>query len=164
MDVTQPSRLLFVCLGNICRSPTAEGVMRAVVADAGLDGVIACDSAGTGGWHVGDLPDQRARDEARRRGVELSHRGRQVRSPADLEPFDLVLAMDEMNLADLRAMAPTGWPSDRIRLLRDFDPDAPAGAEVPDPYYGGDEGFAEVYDICLAACTGLLEHLLADRS
>ena len=157
----QSVSLLFVCLGNICRSPTAEGVMGSVVRDAGLDGVIRCDSAGTGGWHVGDLPDPRARDEARRRGIELTHRGQQVRRPDDLFPHDLVLAMDATNLADLRAMAPSDWPPRRIRLLRDFDPVAPTGAEVPDPYYGGDDGFADVYDICLAACTGLLDHLVA---
>jgi len=158
--VSPPSRLLFVCLGNICRSPTAEGVMRAVIDDAGLDGRILCDSAGTGGWHVGDRPDSRARAEARRRGIELTHRGQQVRAPDDLRPHDLVLAMDRANLRDLQAMAPPEWPDGRIRLLRDFEPGAPPHSEVPDPYYGGDDGFAEVYDICVAACTGLLAHLL----
>jgi protein-tyrosine phosphatase len=158
--MAEPTHLLFVCLGNICRSPTAEAVMGALVAEAGLDDRIRCDSAGTGGWHVGDLPDERARETARRRGLELTHRGRQVRGPGDLRPFDLVLAMDRDNLADLRAMAPPEWPDDRIRLLREFEPGAPAGAEVPDPYYGGDDGFAEVFDICRRACRGLLEHLV----
>ncbi|HKY17074.1 MAG TPA: low molecular weight protein-tyrosine-phosphatase [Microthrixaceae bacterium] len=150
--------LLFVCLGNICRSPTAEAVMSALVADAGLDGEIRCDSAGTGGWHVGDLPDRRARDEARRHGIEMTHRGWQVRTSADLERFDLVLAMDHSNLADLRRMAPAGWDDARISLLRSFDPVA-GDDEVPDPYYGDADEFAEVFAICQTACRGLLEHL-----
>jgi protein-tyrosine phosphatase len=152
-----PTRLLFVCLGNICRSPTAEAVMDDLIRREGLDGSIVCESAGTGGWHVGQLPDDRARAEARRHGIEMTHRGRQVRTAADVAPYELVLAMDHANLADLQRMS--GRPhDDRIRLLRSFDLRA-AEDEVPDPYYGDADDFAEVFAICESACAGLLDHL-----
>ncbi len=156
-SVTAPTRLLFVCLGNICRSPTAEAVMADLVHTEGLDGDIVCDSAGTGGWHVGQLPDDRAMAEARRHGIEMTHRGRQVRTAGDLAPYDVVLAMDHANLADLRRMS-GGADDDRIRLLRSFDPTT-TDDEVPDPYYGDEDDFAEVFAICEAACRGLLDHL-----
>lgn len=151
-------RILFVCLGNICRSPTAEGVMRRLVAEAGLEEEIELDSAGTGSWHVGAAPDARATAAARARGTILSGAARRV-EPADFDRFDLVLAMDAANLRDLRAVAPAGTEG-KIRLLREFDP-AVAGApdlDVPDPYYGGDDGFEAVLDMVEAACRGLLEH------
>lgn len=150
--------LCFVCLGNICRSPTAEGVMRALVRDAGLADRIAIDSAGTGAWHVGEPADARARAAARARGIELTGTARQfVR--ADLARFDYVLAMDRANLRALHALARSPEERARVHLFRSFDPTAPAGAEVPDPYYGGPQGFDEVLDICERACRGLLEHL-----
>jgi low molecular weight protein-tyrosine phosphatase len=151
-------RICFVCLGNICRSPTAEGVMRSQVEAAGLARAIEIDSAGTGAWHIGDLPDSRARLEASRRGIELDSLARQF-STADFEHFDLVVAMDLDNVADLHALATHDGHRQKVRLLRDFDPHAPEGAGVPDPYYGGDEGFAEVFDLVEAACAGLVEHL-----
>jgi len=156
-----PRRLLFVCLGNICRSPTAEGVMRSLVAEAGLDGAVVVDSAGTAGWHVGDPPDRRAQAEARARGLDLSGlRGRQV-AGHDFERFDLLLAMDNDNHLDLVALAPDADARAKVRLLREFDPAAVAAGdlEVPDPYYGGPEGFARVYDAIESACRGLLEQL-----
>lgn len=150
----------FVCLGNICRSPTAEGTFAHLVEQAGLGEVIAIDSAGTGAWHAGEQADPRSRAEARRRGIELRSIARQVIA-ADFSRFDLLLAMDRRNRADLLGMA-RGEPARRkVRLFRDFDPSAPPEAEVPDPYYGGDRGFAEVFDMCMRASEGLLAHLRA---
>jgi protein-tyrosine phosphatase len=146
-------------MGNICRSPTAEGVMRSLVRDAGLEHEIELDSAGTGSWHVGDPPDRRATDAARLRGFTLDGAARQV-TPRDFVEFDFVLALDRENLRNLRAIAPAGT-DDKIRLLREFDPDS-AGApdlDVPDPYYGGPKGFETVLDQVEAACRGLLDEL-----
>lgn len=148
----------FVCLGNICRSPTAAGVMRHQLRAAGLDGAIHVDSAGTGSWHVGDPPDHRATAEAQRRGIVLDHRARQF-GPGDFPRFDLVLAMDDANVRDLLALAPDRDAAAKVRLLRSFDPQGPSGGDlaVPDPYYDG--GFARVFDLVEAACAGLLDHL-----
>ena len=153
-------RILFVCMGNICRSPTAEGVLRALVRDAGLEDEFEIDSAGTGSWHAGDPPDRRATSAARGRGVTLDGAARQVR-PRDFEHFDLLLAMDRENLRELRTFSHDGDADGRARLLREFDP-ASAGSpdlDVPDPYYGGPDGFETVLDQVEAACRGLLEHL-----
>jgi protein-tyrosine phosphatase len=149
-------RILFVCMGNICRSPTAEGVMRRLIADAGLEDVVEVDSAGTGGWHAGEPPDARATAAARRRGVTLEGGARQVR-PDDFDQFDLIVAMDRENLRDLQAMAPDEGAREKLRLLA---PDQ----DVPDPYYGGDRGFETVLDMVGAACRDLLDELrAADR-
>jgi protein-tyrosine phosphatase len=156
--VDRPIAVLFVCLGNICRSPTAEGVFLHLVEQAGLADRFVIDSAGTGDWHVGERPDPRALAEARRRGVRLPSRARQVVA-GDFARFDLLLAMDRRNRADLEGLA-RGEPARRkVRLFREFDPTAPAEAEVPDPYFGGDQGFAEVFEICWRASEGLLEQL-----
>src|SRR5690349_11981096 len=152
------ARILFVCMGNICRSPTAEGVMRHLVREAGLEDEIVIDSAGTGGWHAGDPPDRRATAAARARGVTLEGAARQI-TVEDFEDFDLLLAMDRDNLADIRAIAPSEEAAGKVRLLREFDP-ASAGApdlDVPDPYYGGPDGFETVLDQVEAACRGLLD-------
>lgn len=134
--------------------------MAHLVRQHGLHHAVGVDSAGTAGYHVGDLPDPRARAEARRRGVDIDDPARQfVRS--DLERFDLVLAMDHDNLAGLERLAGGGSPRARLALLRSFDPKAPPGAEVPDPYYGGEDGFARVFDLVEAACRGLLDHLVS---
>jgi len=152
-------RLLFVCMGNICRSPTAEGVMRSLVREAGLEDEIEIDSAGTGGWHAGAPPDERATAAAGRRGVTLAGAARQVR-PQDFERYDLLLAADRENLADLHALAPSDAARAKVRLLREFDPDGspahPPDLDVPDPYYGGPDGFDDVLDLVEAACRGLL--------
>jgi low molecular weight protein-tyrosine phosphatase len=157
------TRILFVCLGNICRSPTAEAVMRRMVEEAGLDGTISLDSAGTGAWHVGSPPDSRAVAAAAGRGIRVEGAGRQV-TAADLEDFDLVLAMDATNLRELRRLAhEAGLDGGNVRLLREFDP-ASAGAaslDVPDPYSGGAQGFERVLDLIEAACAGLLAELQA---
>ena len=133
--------------------------MRRLVEEAGLAGAIELDSAGTGDWHVGELPDPRAAAAAERRGYKLVHRARQFVA-ADLARFDLVLAMDRANLAVLERLA-RGRASPAIRLLRSFEPGAPDGAEVPDPYTGDAAGFDEVLDICERACRGLLADLRA---
>ncbi|KGS49744.1 low molecular weight phosphotyrosine phosphatase family protein [Burkholderia pseudomallei MSHR5492] len=149
--------ICFVCLGNICRSPTAEGVMRHQVAAAGLDGAIEIDSAGTGDWHVGEAPDARAQQAARARGYDLSAlRARQI-GDADFERFDLVLAMDGANLAALRKRCPPQYRG-KVRLLMEFAGDGSAG-DVADPYFGGARGFEQVLDQCEAACRGLLDSL-----
>jgi protein-tyrosine phosphatase len=144
-------RILFVCMGNICRSPTAEGVMRHLLAERGLDGEIEVQSAGTGGWHAGDPPDARATATARARGITLEGAARQV-TAGDFEDFDLLVAMDRDNLRDLRAIAPPG-SEEKIRLLLDEERD------VPDPYYGGPGGFEEVLDLVEAGCSRLLDDL-----
>jgi protein-tyrosine phosphatase len=147
-------------MGNICRSPTAEAVMRGLVREAGLEDEIEIESAGIGDWHVGHAPDARATEAAARRGVTLAGSARQVR-PSDFEDFDLLLAMDRDNLAELRALAPDAAAGEKVRMLREFDP-ASAGApdlDVPDPYYGGAQGFETVLDQVEAACRGLLDTL-----
>ncbi len=159
-SAVQPIRILFVCLGNICRSPTAEGVMRALVREAGLEESIELDSAGTGGWHVGNPPDRRATETARARGITLDGAAREVRR-ADFEDFDLILAMDSSNLHDLQEMAEGGQEQAKVRLLREFDPSSAHtdDLDVPDPYYGGPSGFEQVLDVVQAACVGLLEEV-----
>lgn len=152
-------RVLFVCLGNICRSPTAEGVMRGLLARDGETG-IEVDSAGTGGWHVGEPPDARATEAARRRGIRLEGRARQV-SQRDFAEFDFILAMDGSNQHALRQLAPDEHCRMKVKLLREFDPASTEAQnlDVPDPYYGGPAGFDDVLDLVQAACEGLLEHI-----
>jgi protein-tyrosine phosphatase len=154
----KPIAVSFVCMGNICRSPTAEAIMRHLVHEAGLDGAITVDSAGTGAWHVGEERDRRSRAVAKKRDMPITGPARQF-ARSDFDRFDLVLALDEENARELRRVAPTDEARAKIRLLREFDASAAPGAEVPDPYYGGPEGFELVFDICLAACRGLLENL-----
>ncbi|MGN6188014.1 MAG: low molecular weight protein-tyrosine-phosphatase [Conexibacter sp.] len=159
------ARVLFVCLGNICRSPTAEAVMARLVDEAGLTGTIQLDSAGTGAWHVGSPPDERATAAAAARGIAMRGVARQVRRE-DFEEFDLLLAMDAENHRILRGLAPHPAARAKVRMLREFDPAAGAAAslDVPDPYYGGEDGFDRVLDLVEAACAGLLDELRADAS
>lgn len=135
--------------------------MQRLVSDAGLDDAITVDSAGTGDWHLGEPPDPRTLATAVRRGYPIDHRARRF-SAADFARFDRILAMDRENLRNLERMAPTAADRAKVRLLRSFDPAAPQEAEVPDPYYGGARGFEEVFDICEAACRGLLASLRAE--
>lgn len=152
-------RLCFVCLGNICRSPTAEGIMLHLVKREGLFGRVHVDSAGTAAYHVGERPDPRTLRTAEARGVHLPSIARKWQR-ADFERFDYVLAMDRQNLANLRALAPGQRERDKVHLLRSFDPLCTDGElDVPDPYYGEADGFERVFDICEAACRGLLDHL-----
>lgn len=153
-------RICFVCLGNICRSPTAEGVFRKLAEDARIASKLTIDSAGTGAWHIGELPDSRSRAAAARRGYDLVHRARKLVA-SDFERFDLILAMDRDNYDTIQRLARGRTQLPTIRMLRSFDAAAPIDAEVPDPYSGEDDGFEEVLDICERACRGLLEHVRA---
>ncbi|MGH8319288.1 MAG: low molecular weight protein-tyrosine-phosphatase [Steroidobacteraceae bacterium] len=150
-------KILFVCLGNICRSPTAEVVFRAVAAREASDMVLEVDSAGTAGYHVGELPDRRTRQAAARRGYDMSALRARVVEPHDFEHFDLILAMDRENLRALERRAPAHM-RERLRLFLEYAPEAGI-SEVPDPYYGGPNGFEDVLDLIEAASRGLVEHL-----
>jgi protein-tyrosine phosphatase len=150
-------KILFVCLGNICRSPSAEAVLRAIAAREAPELSIEVDSAGTAGYHIGEPPDSRSQAAARRRGYDMSPLRARIVEPADFERFDLLLAMDENNFAVLQQRAPAAY-RDRVRLFLDFAPDCGMN-EVPDPYYGGPTGFEHVLDLVEEASRGLLEHL-----
>jgi protein-tyrosine phosphatase len=150
-------RILFVCMGNICRSPTAEGVFRKVIAEHAPDLSVTIDSAGTHAYHVGEPPDPRAVRAAQRRGVDISSLRARVVVPEDFGRFDLLLAMDELNIAMLHDLAGTEHQQ-RVRLFLDFAPGAGRTA-VPDPYYGGSNGFEYVLDLVEEASMGLLRHL-----
>ncbi|TDG09546.1 low molecular weight phosphotyrosine protein phosphatase [Paraburkholderia guartelaensis] len=147
----------FVCLGNICRSPTAEAVMLRLVDEAGLVGRVEIDSAGTGDWHIGEAPDERAQRAGGQRGYELAPlRARQI-AAEDFRRFDLIVAMDDANVSALQVLCPAS-ERDKIRLLMEFAPQAETRVVV-DPYFGGDAGFETVLDQCEAACAGLLAAL-----
>lgn len=150
-------KVLFVCLGNICRSPSAEAVFREIAAREAPELHIEVDSAGTAGYHVGDPPDARSQEAARRRGYDMSPLRARVVEPEDFERFDLILAMDRSNLAILQRRAPV-FARERVQLFLEFAPDSGV-TEVPDPYYGGASGFEEVLDLVEAASRGLLTHL-----
>ena len=150
-------KILFVCLGNICRSPTAEVVLRTLAAREAPELKLEIDSAGTAGYHIGEPPDPRTQAAARRRGYDMSSLRARIIEPADFERFELILAMDESNLRVLRRRAPAS-AHDRIRLFLEFAPDA-GTREVPDPYYGGENGFEEVLDLVESAARGLLAYV-----
>lgn len=145
-------RLLFVCLGNICRSPAAEGVVRARALARGM--ALRLDSSGTGGWHAGAPPDARMQAAAAARGYDISAQRARQAEPADFKRFDRIFAMDRSNLADLRRIAPLGSPAPVLML--------PDGADVPDPYYGGADGFDQVLDLLENAAEALLDGLAQD--
>ncbi|MEU3522905.1 low molecular weight protein-tyrosine-phosphatase [Streptomyces sp. NPDC038707] len=148
-------RVCFVCTGNICRSPMAESVFRARVAEAGLDDLVVVDSAGTGGWHEGEPADPRTVSVLEERGYDSEHTARRF-LPSWFARLDLVIALDTEHLRALRRLAPTEEDARKIRLLRSYDPGAGAGLDVPDPYYGGRDGFEECLEMVEAASTGLL--------
>lgn len=153
-------RINFVCLGNICRSPTAEGVMKKLVEDAGLTPGFFIDSSGTGAYHSGERADPRSRAAALGRGIKLTSISRQF-VDGDFEDFDYVVAMDRSNLGDLQRRANVPSHQQKLHLLRAFDPRAGSDQDVPDPYYGSGDGFDRVLDICEAGCRGLLKHLVS---
>lgn len=154
-------KILAVCLGNICRSPAAEAATRHLAAERGLS-VIEADSAGISDWHVGEPPDPRMVRAASRGGIRLDGRARRIRRE-DFDVFDLVVAMDRSNLEELTRSGPVER-TDRLRLLRAFDPEAGPAAEVPDPYHGDESAFDEVLEIILRSCARLLDQLVAGRA
>jgi len=147
-------RILLVCLGNICRSPMAEGILAHLVKERGLIQSIELDSAGTGAYHIGSGPDKRALEVCLSNGITLQHQARQVKR-IDFDAFDYILAMDAANYDALKTIA----PHDQLYLMRSFDPSAVHDLDVPDPYYGGIEGFNEVYEMLYRAANGLLDHI-----
>jgi protein-tyrosine phosphatase len=148
----------FVCLGNICRSPLAQGVFESLVKEEGLQDRIITSSAGVGNWHVGNPPDSRMQQTAREHGIHLNSRARQFQS-SDFKQMDLVLAMDHSNLSALSQMQPAAELDGKLFLFRYFDPQNNNDLEVPDPYYGGGKGFKTVYQIVERTCPKVLEHL-----
>ncbi len=156
--MTSPLRVCFVCMGNICRSPLAEGIFRQQVTAAGLADRFEIESAGLGPWHVGDPPDSRARRVAAARGVVLAGQARQIRA-RDFGRLDVILALDAEIYDDLRRLAPGEAERGRIRLLRDFDPQATGDKDVPDPYYGDLQGFEHVFTLVERSTRGLLAAL-----
>lgn len=153
------TNVLFVCLGNICRSPTAHGVFQAMVDEQGLNDFIHIDSAGTAAYHVGNPPDSRSSEFARKRGYDLSPLRARQAIESDFYEFDYILAMDESNLINLRALEPENYAG-HLGLFLDFT--AMSESEVPDPYYGGDAGFEHVLDLVESASLGLLERIKRD--
>lgn len=162
-ESTSPISICFVCLGNICRSPTAEGIFLHILREKNKSHLFRVDSAGTGAWHIGKPADERARKVAKERGIELPSIARQVQ-PEDLNRFDYILAMDQKNRANLMEMATSEEQKNRIHLFRDFDPAAPENSEVPDPFHGGEDHFQDVFDMCSAAANGLMAHALERAS
>lgn len=163
MSETGKYNVLFICLGNICRSPAAQTVMQAMVDERGLSDRFYIDSAGIGGWHIGDLPDKRMRVHARPRGYELTHRARKVRS-ADFEDFDLIVGMDASNVDDLCNLAMTLEQQDKVVMMGDYIRQYPNYDHVPDPYYEGSEGFELVLDLLEDACDNLLDRIIEQNN
>lgn len=156
-------KVLFVCLGNICRSPLAEGIFRHQVEAAGLRERFLIDSAGTSSYHAGDPPDARTIAVARARGIELTGASRQILRN-DLQSFDYIIVMDRQNLENVRALAKGGDTYSEVRLLREFDARADGDLDVPDPYYGGTRGFENVHEMVERACAALLDHIRHERA
>jgi len=151
-------KLLFVCLGNICRSPSAENIMRYLIEKEGLSDEIICDSAGTASYHIGSPPDRRMRSAAEARGIKLEGKARQFH-PDDFEKYDLILAMDRDNYWSIISLDPHKKYRDKIKMMCDYGKQY-KDTEVPDPYYGGAEGFNYVIDLLLDSCAGLLETIV----
>jgi protein-tyrosine phosphatase len=151
-------KLLFVCLGNICRSPSAENIMNHLIKEAGLEDKIVCDSAGTSGYHIGASADRRMSQAAIKRGIKLEGKSRKL-TPSDLQQFDLILAMDQENYQDTLYLDREGKYEFKVSLICDFAKNK-RDKEVPDPYYGGQDGFDYVIDLLLDACTGLLDYIV----
>lgn len=163
MNQNKKIKVLFVCMGNICRSPTADAVFRHFVQEAGVDHMIDVDSAGTHAYHIGDPPDHRAQNTALQRGYKMHDlRARAVQS-SDFEEFDYILAMDKENLTLLQQRSPQQHVS-KIQLFRQYDKNVDADAEVPDPYFGGQQGFELVLDMVEEASQGLLAHLCNNKT
>ena len=157
MKEGKPVKIMFVCLGNICRSTAAEGIMKSLVEKEGLDGKIVVDSAGTGNWHVGDLPDRRMRAHGVKRNYDFCSRAQQVKA-SDFDDYDLIIVMDDSNYNNVKSLALTQTQVDKIYRMRDFLAQHPYD-HIPDPYYSGDSGFELVLDLLEDGCRGLLDFL-----
>ena len=155
--------VLFVCLGNICRSPLGEGVLAHRLEEEGLSDRVRVDSAGTGAWHLGDPPDARSAEVAMRHGIALGGHSRLVRAE-DFHEFDYIFAMDRSNLRDLRYLESERDGGAALTLFRAFDPDQDGDLDVPDPYYGGPDGFDLMFEMVDRTCTAFVEHLLSEFS
>ena len=158
MALSKPFEICFVCLGNICRSPLAEGVFQHLINDQGLENQIIIHSAGTGGWHVGASPDARMLATARKKGVQLTSRAQQIQA-GDIRRFDLVLAMDQSNLEAMEYLCSPEMAAKKLRLFRSFDPEAKGDLDVPDPYYGRNDGFEHVFQIVHRTCPPILDYV-----
>jgi protein-tyrosine phosphatase len=158
MALSNSFEICFVCLGNICRSPLAEGVFQTLINDQGLENQIIVHSAGTGGWHVGASPDARMQATARNKGIKLTSRAQQIEA-GDIRRFDLVLAMDRSNLETMQYLCSPEIAAKKLRLFRSFDPEADGDMDVPDPYYGRDDGFEHVFQIVHRTCPPILEYV-----
>ena len=157
-------RILFVCLGNICRSPAAEEILRQTARRNGAEELLTVDSAGTYGGHAGDLPDARMRSAAARRGYMLTHRAQRI-TEADFERFDMIVVMDDMNYEAVHRLAPSHRDAEKIFRMREFFSHHPQWSYVPDPYYEGHEGFELVLDMLEDGCEGILDYIRnPDRS
>lgn len=152
------TKILFVCLGNICRSPAAEGIMQGIIEREGLSPQIEIDSAGTYGGHAGELPDARMRNAAAKRGYQLTHRSRRL-TEADFETFDLIVVMDDMNYETVHRLAPSREDAQKIFRMTEFCRHHPDWTHIPDPYYEGHEGFELVLNLLEDGCEGILEQL-----
>ena len=157
MKEGKPVKIMFVCLGNICRSTAAEGIMKSLVEKEGLDGKIVVDSAGTGNWHVGDLPDRRMRAHGVKRNYDFCSRAQQFKA-SDFDDYDLIIVMDDSNYNNVKSLALTQTQVDKIYRMRDFLAQHPYD-HIPDPYYSGDSGFELVLDLLEDGCRGLLDFL-----
>lgn len=157
-----PYQLLFVCLGNICRSPSAENIMNHLIQQAGLEAQIQCDSAGTAGYHVGAKPDRRMTMAANAHGIEMRGQARMFEA-ADLETFDLILAMDRSNYQNILALDPAGNSAHKVKMMCSFCREY-SDQEVPDPYYGGADGFDYVIRLLMDACEGLLGAIAQEQN
>ena len=155
--------VLLICLGNICRSPAAQAVMQRMVDERGLSDRFYIDSAGIGGWHIGDLPDKRMRVHARPRGYELTHRARRVQS-SDFDDFDLIVGMDAANVDDLCSLAATVEQQNKVVMMGDYIRQFPNYDHVPDPYYEGSEGFELVLDLLEDSCENLLNRIIEQNN
>jgi protein-tyrosine phosphatase len=158
MAPSKPFEICFVCLGNICRSPLAEGVFQALIEEKGLENQIVIHSAGTGNWHVGASPDARMQATARKKGILLTSRAQQIQA-GDIRRFNLILAMDRSNLETMEYLCTPETAEKKIRLFRSFDPEANGDLDVPDPYYGRDDGFEHVFQIVHRTCPPILEYV-----
>ena len=158
MTSSKPFEICFVGLGNICRSPLAEGVFQALINKEGLENQIIIHSAGTGNWHVGAEPDARMQATARSKGIHLTSRAQQIQA-GDIRRYDLILAMDRSNLEGIEYLCSPETAAQKVRLFRSFDPEVDGDLDVPDPYYGRDDGFERVFQIVHRTCPPILEYV-----